>query len=373
MPGKRLPGCNTPMNATLSMSFSMNFLRASLSAALCAAGLLATLVLTPQAASAQTGMTQLQAPGLPITLIYPTTEPASAQTMGPFTLQVAPNAAPRRGNGRLVVMSHGTGGSAITEHDLAHALAAAGFVVAQPEHDGDNWRDQRLFGPPAWKLRPLEVSRAIDAVMKDPRFAPLLDAGKVGVHGMSAGGGTGLALAGGQWSVESLTQHCAAHMQEDAGFCFYGLRTPAEREARAAAYAGARLQPQDKALQGGPLVHDPRIAAVALTVPLAAPFTAESLAAIRIPVAVLEATADTVLAPAWHSGRLLRLCSSCVALGPLQGAAHFDTLSPWPADVARRVTDALGQPATSGFDRARLPEAHQRIAAFFQRTLVAAP
>lgn len=360
------------MNTPTSMTSTMNFLRSSLSAAACAAGLLA-LALAPQAANAQTGMTQLQAPGLPITLIYPTAETASPQAMGPFTLQVAPNATPRRGNGRLVVLSHGTGGSAMTDHDLAHALADAGFVVAQPEHGGDNWRDQRLSGPEAWKQRPLEVSRAIDAVMKDPRFAPLLDVSKVGVHGMSAGGGTGLALAGGQWSVETLTRHCAAHMADDAGFCFYGLRVPAEREARAAAYANPQLQPQDKALQGGAAVRDPRIAAVAVTVPMGAPFTDESLAAIRIPVGVVEATGDVVLTPAWHSGRVLKLCGSCVALGPLQGANHFDTLSPWPAALAQRVTSALGVPATSGFDRAQLPASHQRIAAFFQRTLVTAP
>ena len=49
-----------------------------------------------------------------------------------------------------------------------------------PEHAGDNWHDMGKIGPPSWKLRPLEVSRAIDAVGRDARFAALLDLNRVG-------------------------------------------------------------------------------------------------------------------------------------------------------------------------------------------------
>ena len=134
---------------------------------------------------AQTGMIDLKDAAMPISVVYPTAAVASVQSLGPFEINVALAAAPAKGNGRLIVLSHGTGGSAITSFDLASTLAAAGFVVASPEHQGDNWRDQKLAGPESWKLRPAEVSKTIDAVMADPRFAPLLDASKVGVHGMS--------------------------------------------------------------------------------------------------------------------------------------------------------------------------------------------
>ena len=82
-------------------------------------------------------------------------------------------AAPVRGNGRLVVISHGSGGSPWVHADLARSLVDAGFVVAMPQHRGDNYRDDRDPGPDSWTLRPQEVSRAIDAVAHDPRFAPL--------------------------------------------------------------------------------------------------------------------------------------------------------------------------------------------------------
>lgn len=323
----------------------------------------------PALSLAQTGMAQLRAGALPITLVYPTAAPNTTVTRGPFTLQAAVGAAPVRGNGRLVVLSHGTGGSATSEFDLATTLAAAGFVVAQPEHTGDNWRDYKLAGPESWKLRPIEVSQTITAVAQDPRFAPLLDTAKVGVHGLSAGGVTGLALAGGQWSLASLVHHCMAQQKTDANFCFNGLPNQADRDARAAQFAKASQSNVDATLQGGDKVHDSRVAAVALTVPVVAPFTAESLALLKVPVGVVEATHDTVLVPAHHSSRLLQLCKRCTALGVMDGAEHFDMLSPWPSEVDVPVRAVQGG-QVSGFDRARLPASYGRVARFFQQTLL---
>lgn len=330
-----------------------------------AAAALALATLTPGAAFAQTGITQIRSGELPITLVYPTAAPNRPIAYGPFALEVAPDAAPARGNGRLVVLSHGTGGSALTDHDLARTLAAAGFVVAQPEHHGDNYRDQSLSGPESWKLRPQEISRAIDAVLHDARFAPLVDGSKVGVHGMSAGGLTALSLAGGRWSEAAAIRHCAEHVADDAGFCFYGLRNAADREQRAALYARGVHDAALEVLRGG--ATDPRVAAVTLVVPLSAVVTADSLAAIKVPVGIVEAPADKVLQPAFHSSRVLALCGQCRALGPLQGAGHFDVLSPMPEAIGRQMA------LTPGFDRGALPGAYRRIAAFFQQTLVSQP
>src|SRR4030095_11215973 len=144
------------------------------------------------AVSAQAGVGFSQIPGLPgdgpVTVYYPTATAARPQRLGPFTLNLAREAAPVRGNGRLIVMSHGSGGSPWVHADLARALVDAGFVVAMPEHRGDNFKDHSTPGPESWQRRPLEVSRAIDAVGRDPRFKPLLTLDRVGVYGMSAGG-----------------------------------------------------------------------------------------------------------------------------------------------------------------------------------------
>lgn len=320
---------------------------------------------------AQTGMIDLKNAVMPITVVYPTAAVASVQSLGPFQIKVALGAAPAKGNGRLIVLSHGTGGSAITSFDLASTLAAAGFVVASPEHQGDNWRDQKLAGPESWKLRPAEVSKTIDAVMADPRLAPLLDASKVGVHGMSAGGVSALAQAGGQWSMASLVRHCGANLKADAGFCLFGLRTTEERKKRALSYTVTGNLP---ASLETPIstVRDLRVAAVALSVPVAAIFTDASLAAIRIPVGVVEATEDDILLPRFHSSRLLSACSNCKAIDTLNGANHFDVLSPWPESIGQPMAAQGGGAFGSKFDRARLPASYQRIATFFTDNLITA-
>jgi predicted dienelactone hydrolase len=325
----------------------------------------------PPILHAQTGMMELKGAAMPITVVYPTAAVAAVQMLGPFQIRAALGAAPAKGNGRLIILSHGNGGSAITSFDLASTLAAAGFIVASPEHQGDNWRDQKLAGPESWKLRPAEVSKTIDAVMADPRFAPLLDAGKVGVHGMSAGGVSALAQAGGQWSMASLIRHCGTNLKADAGFCLFGLRTAEEREKRAQSYAmTSNLPASFETLE--PAERDARVAAVALSVPVAAIFTDASLAAIRIPVGIVEATDDDVLLPLFHSTRLLKACSSCKAIDTLAGANHFDVLSPWPEAVARPMAGLGGGAFESKFDRARLPASYQRIATFFLQNLVTA-
>jgi len=116
---------------------------------------------------------------------------------------------------------------------------------------------------------------------------------------------------------------------------------------------------------------DPRVAAVSATVPVGAIFTTDSLAAIRIPVAIVSAGRDQNLLPEFHSQRVLKACGSCLALDELRGAGHFDLLAPFPADIAQRVgaAQARGGFPEPGFDPALRQAAFDKIAAFFDRTL----
>src|SRR5690606_31177169 len=174
------------------------------------------------AAAAHAGMGWTELPATddlgPVTVHYPTDEAERPTPIGPFVLELAAAAVPVRGNGRLVVISHGTGGSTWVHADLARALVGAGFVVALPLHQADNFRD-RSDAPGALQRRPLEVSRTIDALGRDPRFAPLLSLDRVGMFGYSAGGHTALTLAGARWSSDRFRRHCDEHLAEDFAFC----------------------------------------------------------------------------------------------------------------------------------------------------------
>ena len=354
---------------------------------------LATLSLLALSAAAgaqpetSVGRTQLSVGDLPVTLVYPTLQAARRIEFGPFVLQVAPDAEPQPGRRRLVVMSHGTGGSAQSDHALAVTLARAGFAVAQPLHGGDNHLDASRAGPEAWRTRPQEVSRVIDALATHPRWQALLQLDKVGVHGMSAGGVTALSLAGAQWSVLDLLRHCVPNADADLGFCFNGAPDPAAQASRRASYERVRGVPEAnlpaemKVLHGGltpdaavgrnEVRPDTRIAAVTVAVPVAAIFSADSLARIRVPVGMVSAGRDVLLLPAFHSSRVLQHCKSCVVLADLPGAGHFDLLAPWPQAVARSVgaMQPRGGEPEPGFDAKERDAAFEAIARFFSQQL----
>ena len=305
-------------------------------------------------------------------------------SLGPFNIDVALNASPQDAPHRLVVISHGTGGSALPDHALASALASAGFVVAQPLHPGDNHRDTSRAGPEAFESRPHEVRRTLDALAASQVWGPRLQLDRVGVHGMSAGGVTALSLAGAQWRLLDLIHHCNRH-PEDEAFCFQGVPTTQQHAERQARFASARWVPsfllpaELRAVHGGHTPEgqqtdprpDPRIAAVTLAVPVAAPFTAESLARIRVPVGVVRARQDQVLLPQWHADHVLRHAPTSEVLADMSGAGHFDVLWPWPEPVAR-ATAALqlrGGLPNPAFDTRLREQAHAKITRFYLQHL----
>ena len=333
--------------------------------------LLLFLFLLGTRAGADTGLAQIR--GLEgdgqVTVFYPTSARAEAHKRGPFTMQLAPGGAPVRGNGRLAILSHGSGGNPWVHSNLAGALVEAGFVVAMPEHRGDNFRDMSQAGPESWKRRPGEVSRAIDAVARDTRFAPLLALDKVGVYGMSAGGHTALSHAGGRWSPMSFSQHCVRHIQDEFHACV-GLATELTGDWSDAIKRWIALQVlawrfSDPAWQ----THsDPRVQAVVAAVPFAADFDMASLATPRVPLGIVNAGKDLWLLPRLHAEAVLKACRSCTLVADLPGGGHGALLSPLPPKLSGLVGELLNDPP--GFDRKLLPEVDRKIADFFRKHLL---
>lgn len=333
-------------------------------------------LVTTASAHAAMGFTEL--PGLqgdgPVTVFYPTAAAEAPMQRGPFTLSVAQQAEPQRGNGHLVIISHGSGGAPWVHTDLARALVDAGFTVAMPEHAGDNYKDTSTPGPQSWRQRPAEVSRAIDALAQSPRFAPLLALNQVGVFGQSAGGHTALSLAGGQWSPQRFLQHCQAHIAEDFNACvgtftrltggwFDGLK-------KAVALGVLRQRfddPQPVAY------HDPRIVAAVAGVPAAADFDLDTLRTPRIPLGLVTSGHDIWLTPRWHGEAVADACTPCERIAHLPEAGHNAMLSPLPPpDVLGRVERVLlADPP--GFDRSTLGALDLRVTAFFRQHLLPAP
>lgn len=333
--------------------------------------LVCAVALLAAAAQASVGLTEIAGSGSdgPITVFYPSSSAAAPVKRGPFTLDVAAQGQPVRGNDRLIVMSHGSGGSPWVHSDLARDLALAGFVVALPEHQGDNWHDMSQVGPKSWQLRPVEVSHAIDAVLHDARFAPLVAADRVGMYGMSAGGHTALVMAGGRWSPSLLLQHCESYLAQDFQSCvglaaqlngnlFDGIK-------KTVALAVIRHKLDDNTWYSH---DDPRVKAVVAEVPFAADFDMASLAAPRVPLGLVRAGQDHWLVPRFHIDAVRAACTSCELVADLPNAGHGSLLSPQPARLTGLAAELLRDPP--GFDRSQVPVAHAQIVQFFRRHLL---
>jgi predicted dienelactone hydrolase len=329
---------------------------------------LALFAVTAEAAVGLTEIAGKEGDGV-VTVYYPSGSDAQTVKRGPFTFHLAVEGAPRRGNGRLIVISHGSGGSPWVHADLARALVEQGFVVAMPAHRGDNYKDHSTPGPESWQRRPVEVSRAIDVVGKDGRFAPLLALDKVGMYGFSAGGHTALTLAGGRWSPALFRQHCEAHIAEDFQACV-GLATRLRGNFLDAVNTTIALSViRYRFNDATPQTHsDPRIAAIVAGAPYAADFDMTSLAAPRVPLGLVILGQDKWLRPHFHGERVLRACSTCERLGDLRGAGHGALLSPLPPRLSGLLADLLNDPP--GFDRTALPDIDRTITAFFRRHLL---
>lgn len=309
--------------------------------------------------------------GEAVTVFYPAAEPARPVRHGVFELMLSPDAAPQPGNGRLVVISHGSGGNPWVNAEMSQALVDAGFVVALPQHRGDSTRDNGHPGPESWKQRPAEMSRAIDRVAADPRFAGLrLD--RVGAYGMSAGGHTALSLAGGAWSPERFRAHCEQYLVEDFHACV-GLAT----RLTGGWLDGTKLWLARRVLNARfgdatPQTHDdPRFAAVVAGVPAAADFDPASLARPRVPLGLVTAGQDRWLPARFHSGPILAACEGCEHLADLPGAGHGALLAPPPPPGALGDLECTLICDPPGFDRAgTTPKWIAPTVDFFRRHLL---
>ncbi len=323
-----------------------------------------SVLLATQALAAQVGWTQIDLPGptprsagTTVALYYPTRAAAHPMPMGPFTVNAALRADPEPGIKGLILVSHRLGGSELGHSRLAEALAAGGYLVAALRHPGDNWQDGSLLEQPPgtyWFERPRQVSRVIDALLADPDWRDRIprDARgpRIGALGHSAGGYTVVALAGGEPDLARILQHCQKEAAEDPLFCSTGRSHP----------AGAPV-PAPRSVQ------DTRVRAVVALAPVGVLFTAESLAAIRIPVVIYAGDKDRWLVPRFHAEWIARNLPGA-EYHPVPNAWHFAFMDTPTYPIPTPDGDIGADPP--GFDRAAfLKQLGAELTAFFDRTL----
>jgi predicted dienelactone hydrolase len=247
----------------------------------------------------------------------------------------------------LIVISHGTGGGAISHLDTAKALAEAGFVVAVPMHPGDNFRDDSDVGKPQWLGdRSRHVSKVIDFMFSRWDGHARLMPSHVGMFGFSAGATTALISIGGEPDLGRVATHCAKQKE----------------------FVCQIMKPQGDGAAAAPQwVHDPRVAAAVLAAPgLGFTFGPSSLAHVRVPVQLWVGSADQTV-PYESNAAIIRqqLAPRLTEFHRAEGAVHLSFLAPCgPATPPALCQD------TPGFDRAAFHRAFNASAiAFFKAHL----
>ena len=145
-----------------------------------------------------------------------------------------------------------------------------------------------------------------------------------------------------------MAAHCTSHRADDPIFCSVGRSTP--QVSRAAVV---------------PPLLDKRVRAVAVLAPMGVAFSAESLAAIRIPTAIYDAELDRFLVARFHADWVAKNAPNAQRR-QVKNAWHFAFMDPASMPIGSEDGDISANPP--GFDRqAFLQQLGRELPAFFDK------
>ncbi len=278
---------------------------------------------------------------------FPSSGLSGVTSIGPYKISASKSVPIGSDSYPLILLSHGNMGSMWGHHDLATAIAKQGYIVVSVTHPGDNFQNSSRVGATSTIYgRPLQVSAALSAALKDSVVAPHTDKDRIGFLGFSAGGTTGLILAGGKPTLTRLVEYCA--------------KRPNDRHV-CEAKGHIRLDHPELAASA-----DPRIRSFVLLAPLSVIFTPEGLKPVKSPLLIFVGDKDEELSP--DDNAIALASETGASLQVIPNAGHFTFLSPCSPDMSRTMPDLCTD--RKGIDRVAI---HQRIiteiATFFKKSL----
>ncbi|MBO1062654.1 MAG: alpha/beta hydrolase [Aphanizomenon flos-aquae CP01] len=226
-------------------------------------------------------------------------------------------------NKPVIVFSHGRGSVKTDLRYLAEHLASHGYIVAALEHPGSNktsfkavnQNKKQLVAPQEFLDRPRDVSFILDELEKlnQTGNSPLqgkLATNNVMIVGHSFGGGTALALAGGELQIENLKQRCQQNLST--------------------ANLGERVQCAGQALPENTYqLRDARIKqAIALNPTTSLMFGETGLTKVQIPTLILSSSADKITPALTEQVMGFAKIPSPKWLVGVVGASHLSVIDP---------------------------------------------
>jgi predicted dienelactone hydrolase len=259
-------------------------------------------------------------------LLYPSIDKSQNIKVGPYSINACPDGRFIKGKFPLVIISHGGGGSHLLYRVVAQYLAQNGYVVAMPEHHGNNRNDNSLEGENInLTLRTRHIRLVIDTLLSDPELMAHIDSRRIFMIGHSMGGCTALAVAG--------------------------------------AVPWSRNQEKIE------VTHDERVKALVLFAPATAWFQhPDSFKNLNLPILVYSAEHDT-LTPYWQSDLVKQKVKNpaSVTVKTVKNAGHSSFLAPFPESM--RNKNFPPSQDLYGFDRETLHKTLKiEVLHFFQQT-----
>src|SRR5262249_2505014 len=193
-------------------------------------------------------------------------------------------------------------------------------------------------------------------LLEDAELGPHIEQQSIGVVGHSNGGYTALAIAGAKPSPAVSIAHCQQH-PDDSRFCSFG---------------GAATREATRKVGDIPDVRDPRVRAIVLLAPNAAPFTDDTLAQVAVPVRLYGAGRDELTLLRYHAERLAKALPPQTEYVLVERAGHFSFVTSFPGWLKLVAGEAAKDP--EGFDRDALHKVmNSEIVGFFDRKLPSGP
>lgn len=286
----------------------------------------------------------------PIGIWYPTqARPYPTTLIGPVLMSVARDAPITGSNLPLVVISHGNGGGIQSHADLALALANAGFIVAVPQHTGDNFSDQSAFGSEFWLSRRNDEFRTtIDYMLKDWAGHDHIDPKHIGAFGFSAGGFTVLTSIGARPNLHMIAKHCS-ETPEFVCDLLQQVKSP--------------LLEENLSTINTTFLPDPRIKVAVVAAPgLVFTMTPSGLKDIQVPVQLWYGDKDNKVPYATNIQPILDALETRVEFHLVAGAEHFSFLTPCGLPMPSEICREQGQ-----FDRKSFhTDMNKSIITFFE-------
>jgi predicted dienelactone hydrolase len=188
----------------------------------------------------------------------------------------------------LVVISHGTGGSALSMAWLGEALAAHGYIAAAVNHPGNNAAEPYTAkGFSIWWERARDLSETISGMLADAKFGGQIDPQRIGSAGFSLGGYTMIAIAGGITDVQGFVRFC------DSPNAGRNCTSPPEFPSLVEDFRKLIREHPEVLRHAGNSFRDTRVRAVFAMAPGLGPaITASSLETISIPVQIVAGESD---------------------------------------------------------------------------------